>query len=174
MEKMILSRLEWPSDRPFGVGIDTVWRDVAIAVGAALLLILLKMVSPLFTLGMPVALGDTQTFTVNVIMASFGEESFFRGILPLIVMKILYFAKLYSLGNFWVVNLIQSVCFSLFHWAAYGVGYQTAFIGAGSIGFIFGILVAMTHSLVTSIIPHMGLNGSNYVINNQVFSLGGV
>lgn len=142
------------------VGIDNDWKKDSL-IGAAIgaLFVGVNSVSSNFALGSPAAqmsVGDTEKFIVTGFAAPIFEEGLFRGAIPYFLGKLFGNSKI--LNSFWTINLIQAVLFSLFHYVAYGTGFQTAFVGAFIFGFISGLLVKWTNSLLPSMIAHAIFN----------------
>jgi len=126
--------------------------DVLIGVVIAMLFILANIIAPSFiTLGLPTDYLTTQQggFLVSTIGAPFAEELGFRGLLY----GILTFAMPPEFAG-----LLQAVIFSLFHWQAYGLGLQSAFVGAFAFGVITWAVGRWRHSAISGIVLHIAFN----------------
>lgn len=156
------------------IGIDKDYKKdtlIGIAVGAVFSGI--NKISSNFALGSPAAqmsVGDVEKLIVTGAAAPIFEEGLFRGAIPYFFGKLFHNSKL--LSNFWVINIFQAALFALFHFVAYGTGYQTAFVGAFIFGFVSGILVKYTNSLLPSMVAHAIFN--IYLFSTNYLAFGGV
>lgn len=87
--------------------------------------------------------------TINtLILAPIGEEFMFRGVLFYYLLKLLLL-KCGKRTSFWMANIVQAVCFGLFHMNLIQGTY------AFFIGLVLGYLVYRFESIIPAIISHM-------------------
>ena len=135
------------------IGIDANWWDDAkFGLFLGLGFVALNLISPTFAIGYPMVSVLIAQFLVILLVAPIVEEILFRSTL-------LSYAKMGpSTPQIVFAVLITAFLFSVFHWQAYGVGLQTAFVGAGLFGIIAGWVAIDRQSVLPVIIMHIIFN----------------
>lgn len=154
-------------------GIDDWKKDSMLGIGVGVLFIMLNMAMAGFVLGIPdvpMSLGQVGDFLIKVVVAPVAEEILFRGIILAIFMWVLNAER--SLIKTGAAITITSIAFALFHIAAYGVAFQTAFVGAFVVGVVCGVLTITTRNILPAIWVHTIFNGWLWVVRNV--SIGGL
>lgn len=139
--------------------VDGDWkRDILYGAGLGGGFVLLNLLAPEFRIGVPqAALG------LAVVLAPLVEEFVFRCFL-------LGWAGQH-VHNFGVANVIQAVAFSLFHWQAYGLALQAAFVGAFVFGLVAGFVAKDRRSIVPVIVMHAIFNF--WIVQRGLVMIGG-
>lgn len=133
-------------DRGFVLA-DGDWKeDIVYGVVMGFLFIAINLLIPEFRIGVPQA-----TLGLAVVLAPLAEELAFRSAIQGIVNN--------NVPHFWAANIIQATAFSLFHWQAYGMGLQAAFVGAGIFGLVAGYVARERDSILPCIVMHSMFNG---------------
>jgi len=149
------------------VGIDRNYKqDAFIGLTAGIGFVVLNKVSAQFVLGLPaiaLSVGQLSQFVVTAMAAPAFEETFFRGVLPGTLQS------LFHNKTWWLFNIAQATLFALFHYAAYGVGFQTAFVGAFLFGLVAGLITKYTNSILPSILMHSVFNSYLWLMSNVSF-----
>lgn len=139
------------------IGIDSNWKEDAIfGFFLGLGFIILNTLNPSFAIGYPIVAALTAQLVVIIIVAPVVEEILFRSTL-------ISYAQFGTQTSHLIFAVaLSAVLFSVFHFAAYGIGLQTAFIGAGLFGAIAGFVAISRQSVLPVIIMHAMLNGWLY------------
>ncbi len=136
------------------IGISGSWKDdMAFGAIIGLLFITMNIVIPnVMVIGIPetMSLALQAGLVIVVVVAPLVEEPLFRSITFGILDK--------ATGNRVLAIFGQAMAFSLYHWRVYGMGLQTAFVGA----FVFALLAQLVtierKSIVPAIFMHMLFN----------------
>lgn len=138
---------------------DDDWKkDIGYGIFIGVLFVFINLLIPEFRIGVPqAALG------LVVLLAPIAEEFAFRGFI------LGFFNNIFK--NFYIANILQAILFSLFHWSAYGMGLQAAFIGAGIFGIIAGYVALKRNSIVPCIVMHGIFN--LWIITARMVFIGG-
>ena len=127
----------------------------------AIFFIVANIFAPSFiTIGLPTEYFSTAQGNqiASVFIAPFAEELAFRGVLD--------FLLSIPFGGF-VAGIAQAIIFAVFHITAYGVGLQTALIGAFGFGLVSWIVSRWRHSILPVIILHMMFNA--WLVSHALF-----
>ena|SRR3990167_7352432 len=138
-----------------GVTITKNWRnDVKVGLYYSAALILINLLIPSLTIGLPVRLTSfSDDFLIAGVAAPLVEEVFFR-----------FFVANFMLAlglPFLVILIADGVMFSLFHFAAYGssLAAQSAnFVGAFLFGALMSYIALKRRTFLTQIIIHSAFN----------------
>ena len=133
------------------IGVDRNWgEDIALGVALGVGFILLNMIAPNITIGVPVLpMSVNDQYLVAGFVAPVAEEIAFRGVLLSIADKAL---------PFMFATLVVSVVFSVYHLAAYGMAASGAFFGAFLFSVIACLVIKKTRSLIPVILMHSIFN----------------
>ncbi|MBR4083230.1 MAG: CPBP family intramembrane metalloprotease [Lachnospiraceae bacterium] len=94
-------------------------------------------------------------------LAPIGEELIFRGLMLYFLMKVIRGTKNEKV-LFWVVNLIQAVCFGAFHMNLYQGMYATV------LGMLIGYMAYKSNTILVPILIHMIYNVSQLVLMEPI------
>jgi membrane protease YdiL (CAAX protease family) len=169
------------------IGIGKNWKsDILIGLGGGALFIGMNQVSPIIALGNPLSLYDPVSMlgraAVVCVAAPFTEEGLFRSLIPKFSSwafgeffprhNSFFSAYLTFMSNPIAVTIASGGMFAGFHYLAYGLALQTAFVGAFVFGEVAGALALWRKSLTPGIITHGIFNG--FLFGASVLAIGGV
>lgn len=136
--------------------------DILIGILLGLVFIVGNIAAPnTITIGLPPEILTTAAgqFWGSTILAPFAEEIIFRGGIYTILTLVL---------PAWVSGILQALIFSGAHAYYYGLGLQSAFIGAFSFGIATWLISKWRGSIIPAIILHIMFNlwleGTKYAI----------
>ena len=154
---------------------------IGLCIGATLIVI--SMISPLMSLGvprLPMAATPVDQFLYISVYAPIVEEFIFRMVFLAIIwvgatailMRVGISKKqVVFLGLVFAV-LAVSVGFAIYHWKVYGVGLEMAFIGAASFSILACMVALWRNSLVPVILMHFMMNTYILIQRMALITLG--
>jgi len=161
------------------IGINTkkIGEDLSIGVGLAVVFIVLNMLSPIASIGIPrlPMAAEWEQFGTVVLLAPLAEEVIFRCV-ALAVFILIFMA---IVKDKWIAMalaiVVVSVIFSVFHYTAYGGSFTSmsaAFVGAFSFSVLACIIALWRKSLVSPIILHSLFNTYLYISLYKLLTIG--
>lgn len=151
------------------IGVSDDWKtDFLVGIGISIFYILLGKYNSLFLIGTPSSglfqfiqewiLRDQ--FFIVVLIAPIIEGIFFFCLLLTMVYYFLRNSIRTPAANILASSLIVAALFAIFHYAAYGLDLQSAYIGAFIFALLSCIVTVWRDSQLPNIILHMAINGS--------------
>jgi hypothetical protein len=151
------------------IGVSDDWKtDTLVGIGIGVFYLLIGLYNELFLIGTPQAglfqfIKDwilRDQFFIVVLIAPIIEGIFFFCFLFTMVYYFLRGVVKAPTMNILVSSLIVSCTFAFFHYAAYGIALQTAYIGAFTFAFLSCLITVWRDSQIPNILLHMVINGA--------------